>query len=291
MAVSCEEAAGRQQLLVQEQPKQPRQQKERECLTKPGHPSSGRPSAACPRHAQLAAGAATGVLAVLLLLVGPRFDQLQAVAGSATEVMQNSSAVASLVAVGTPLACAAPGVNCMPSKCCNQQGVKCYAKDVSYASCKDSCDAGKPDFRDPPQYRQPWACTVLGGPGPNAAPAAALPTTSSNSGCYVVSEDGNLLVVRHSYGTLDIPGGLSDPGESPETTAVRETWEETGYRVRAVGLKTITPNGFHIFNCKLNEKVPSGRPDPAEVSQVLWPPLGALPKQGWRFQEELLIFR
>lgn len=267
------------QLLMQE----PQQQDNQTCNSRNG--------AVRARKVHIAAGVATAVLVVLLLSVGPRFNRLQGVAGSASEVIQNNSTLSRLVAVGTPLACAGPGVNCMPSKCCNQQGLHCYQKDLSYASCKATCDPGKPDLRDPPRYRQPWNCTLLGGPGPNAAPAAALPSAPANSGCYVVSEDGNLLVVRHSYGTLDIPGGLSDPGETPETTAVRETWEETGYRVKVVGLKTIMPNGFHIFNCQLNEEVPSGRPDPAEVSQVLWPPLGALPKQGWRFQEELAIFR
>lgn len=35
---------------------------------------------------------------------------------------------------------------------------------------------------------------------------------------------------------LEFPAGLIDPGEAPETTAVRELWEETGLRGRVVEL-------------------------------------------------------
>ena len=36
--------------------------------------------------------------------------------------------------------------------------------------------------------------------------------------------------------TLELPSGLVDPGESPETTAARELNEETGFRVRRLEL-------------------------------------------------------
>jgi ADP-ribose pyrophosphatase len=47
--------------------------------------------------------------------------------------------------------------------------------------------------------------------------------------------DGSVLLVRqYRYATggwlLEIPAGKLDPGESPESCAVRETEEETGYR-------------------------------------------------------------
>jgi ADP-ribose pyrophosphatase len=48
-------------------------------------------------------------------------------------------------------------------------------------------------------------------------------------------EDGSVLLVRqYRYATggwlLEIPAGKLDPGESPESCAIRETEEETGYR-------------------------------------------------------------
>lgn len=50
-----------------------------------------------------------------------------------------------------------------------------------------------------------------------------------------IAEDGQAVMIRQfrfgvGYTTLEIPGGMVDPGESPETAARRELAEETGYR-------------------------------------------------------------
>jgi len=114
---------------------------------------------------------------------------------------------------------------------------------------------------------------------------------ATNSGCFVQRDDERVLIIRHSWGELDIPGGLANPWESPQTTAVRETWEETGYRVMAKELLTVGNADFHIFRCILLEPTPPGRPDPAEVKQVLWLTDVEILSQGpWRFQSERKSF-
>ena len=63
-----------------------------------------------------------------------------------------------------------------------------------------------------------------------------------------ITEDGRVVFIRqfrHGAGkiTLEIPGGMVDPGESPATAAARELLEETGYRGDAVeSLGVVNPN-------------------------------------------------
>jgi len=50
-----------------------------------------------------------------------------------------------------------------------------------------------------------------------------------------------ILIVRHTYGPLnwELPGGMSEPGESFDTTALRELGEETGLVARIEQLTNI----------------------------------------------------
>lgn len=51
--------------------------------------------------------------------------------------------------------------------------------------------------------------------------------------CGVLVTNGTHLLICHPTGgsRWDIPKGKQDPGEDDITTAVRETWEETGLRI------------------------------------------------------------
>jgi ADP-ribose diphosphatase len=68
--------------------------------------------------------------------------------------------------------------------------------------------------------------------------AQILPITTNNEA---------VMVRQYRHGsqriTLEMPGGLIDPGEDPATAALRECLEETGYRARsAQPLGTVNPN-------------------------------------------------
>jgi len=63
-----------------------------------------------------------------------------------------------------------------------------------------------------------------------------------------VTHAGEIVMVRqYRHGsrevTLEIPGGMVDPGESPQQAAARELLEETGYRAQRIEpLGSVNPN-------------------------------------------------
>lgn len=87
---------------------------------------------------------------------------------------------------------------------------------------------------------------------------------------------------RHGVGeaTLEIPGGMIDPGETPEAAAVRELREETGYSPSTVvdlGFVDAQPayqnNRCHIFLALDCIKTGEQTPDPGEDLAVVVHPL------------------
>jgi 8-oxo-dGTP diphosphatase len=57
--------------------------------------------------------------------------------------------------------------------------------------------------------------------------------------CVIVDDQDRLLLTRWIEGRVpawSLPGGGLEPGEDPADAAVREVWEESGYRVRLDGI-------------------------------------------------------
>jgi len=95
-----------------------------------------------------------------------------------------------------------------------------------------------------------------------------------------LTTEGRIVLVRQfRFGTwaptLEVPGGVSEPGESPVDTAARELEEETGYRpreLRPTGFVHPNPafqsNRCYTFVALGCEQVHGGRPDPFEDLSV-----------------------
>jgi 8-oxo-dGTP pyrophosphatase MutT (NUDIX family) len=98
--------------------------------------------------------------------------------------------------------------------------------------------------------------------------------------------DEVLLLYRHRMVTdswgWEVPAGRTDPGESPEQAAIRETLEETGWRpgpLRSLGAYHPLPGAvdqtFHVFLAEGAEQV--GEPaDQDESERVEWVPEGVV---------------
>ncbi len=105
-----------------------------------------------------------------------------------------------------------------------------------------------------------------------------------------LTTDRRVVMVRqYRHGsrtiTLEIPGGLADPGDTPEEAAARELLEETGYQAdRWTEIGGVNPNPA-IFNnrcytflaqdiCKVSDLVP----DQTEDIEVDLIPLADIPE-------------
>lgn len=115
---------------------------------------------------------------------------------------------------------------------------------------------------------------------------AELELVDHPGGAAVVAldEHGRVCLLwqyRHACGgwLWELPAGKLDPGESPETTAVRELEEEAGIRagrIERLGSMISTP-GFcneevHLYLARDLEQVPAA-PEEQELFEVHWVPL------------------
>ena len=111
----------------------------------------------------------------------------------------------------------------------------------------------------------------------------------------VVIHDGEVLLVRHTYGNRDweLPGGSVRRRELPRDTARREMHEELGRRIEdwvALGELFVNTNhhddNLHLFQAH----VPDRRLDLnlTELAQAAWFPPDALPSDLGRYVRPIL---
>ena len=104
----------------------------------------------------------------------------------------------------------------------------------------------------------------------------------------ITTDQQVVMVKQYRHGsrqvTLEIPGGLVDPGDTPEKAASRELLEETGYQATEwVKLGAVSPNPAifsnrcHTFLARNLTKVSGQTPDQTEDIDVVLLPLSDIP--------------
>ncbi len=105
-----------------------------------------------------------------------------------------------------------------------------------------------------------------------------------------VTRDQKVVMVRqYRHGlekvTLEIPGGMVDPGDTPEGAACRELLEETGFQAsewKKIGEVSPNPaifnNRCHTFLARNLRKSGDPSPDQTEDIEVVLVPLSEIPQ-------------
>lgn len=109
---------------------------------------------------------------------------------------------------------------------------------------------------------------------------------SAATAAFIMNERGELLVERRgkepAKGTLDLPGGFSDLGETAEEGVVREVMEETGLEVSHVEYLFSLPNVYRysgmdiptldfFFRCQVKDCSSLRAAD--DAAECFWVPL------------------
>lgn len=96
---------------------------------------------------------------------------------------------------------------------------------------------------------------------------------SAATAAFIINESGELLAVRRkndpARGTLDLPGGFVDIGETVEEGVVREVEEETGLKVEQVKYLFSLPNQYEYSGLLIPTADLFFRCDVADTSTVL----------------------
>ncbi|MBT7313834.1 MAG: NUDIX hydrolase [Halieaceae bacterium] len=112
---------------------------------------------------------------------------------------------------------------------------------------------------------------LLCGCGETAPPCqnAAQSPVAPSAGCLVVTDRG-VLLVRDWTGSVALPGGSVQPGESAHCGAEREVFEETGLMVVAGDVAQRFKNGFQLFWCEVAVTAEPTLHRPFEIRQIMW---------------------
>ena len=104
----------------------------------------------------------------------------------------------------------------------------------------------------------------------------------------ITSDERVVMIRQYRHGsreiTLEIPGGIVDPGDTSQGAAARELLEETGYQSEDWGqIGEVNPNpaifGNRCFTflARKVKKVADPKPDQAEDIEVILVPLSEIP--------------
>lgn len=112
-------------------------------------------------------------------------------------------------------------------------------------------------------------------------------SSQANAGCLLEHESSGgeyrILMVQQHNGEWNFPGGGFRWRESPNQTAERETFEESGVAVNASEMIKVFDNGFQLFSCTPKA---SKRPNPEDNIEILsarWVNPTLIPAVQWRF--------
>jgi 8-oxo-dGTP pyrophosphatase MutT (NUDIX family) len=139
-------------------------------------------------------------------------------------------------------------------------------------------------------YESPWVRVTrvdVTSPDGNRFEHHAVRLQTVASVVIIDTEERVLLIWRHRFITnswgWETPGGVVDPGETGEQTAVRETVEETGWRPEGLELVArfqpmpgLVDTPHEVFVARHAVKVDEPT-DPVEAGVVRWVPLTDIP--------------